>query len=60
MEEGEGLTLSGPVVSGDTTTLRLTFSYLRTSQAGTYSCLSITDEPTSIQRAIRDVTVQSE
>ena len=59
VEEGEGLTLSGPIVSGDTTTLRLTFNYLRTSQAGTYSCLSIIDTPTSIQRAIRDVTVQS-
>ena len=59
VEEGEGLTLSGPIVSGNATTLRLTFNYLRTSQAGAYSCLSIIDVPTSIQRAIRDVIIQS-
>ena len=60
VETGEGVSLSGPIVSGDTTTLRLTFSYLRTSQAGTYSCLSIIDTPTSVQRDVRDVVVQSE
>ena len=60
VESGEGVSLSGPFVSGDTTTLRLTFSYLRTSQAGTYSCLSIIDTPTSVQRDVRDVVVQSE
>ena len=60
VEGGEGLSVSGPFVSGDTTTLSLTFSYLRTSQAGTYSCLSIIDTPTSVQRDVRDVTVQSE
>ena len=60
VETGEGVSLSGPFVAGDTTTLRLTFSYLRTSQAGTYSCLSIIDTPTSVQRDVRDVIVQSE
>ena len=60
VEGSEGLTVSGPFVSGGTTTLNLTFSYLRTSQAGTYSCLSIIDTPTSVQRDVRDVTVQSE
>ena len=58
--EGDGLTLSGPFVMDATTTLMLTFSYLRTSQAGTYSCLSITDTPTSVQREVRDIMVQSE
>ena len=57
--EGEGLTLHGPFVSGDTTTLRLTFGYLRTSQAGRYSCLSIIDTPTSLQSAVKDVKVKS-
>ena len=60
VEEGEGLAIYGPFVMGDTTTLMLTFSYLRTSQAGTYSCLSITDTPTSVQREVRNVIVQSE
>ena len=60
VETGGGVSVSGPFVSGDTTTLQLTFSYLRTSQAGTYSCLSIIDTPTSVQRDVRDVIVQSE
>ena len=60
VETGGGVSVSGPFVSGDTTTLQLTFSYLRTSQAGTYSCLSIIDTPTSVQRDIRDIIVQSE
>ena len=60
MSEGDGVTLGGPVVSGNTTTYSLTFSYLRTSQAGTYSCLSIINSPTSIQREVKDVTVKSE
>lgn len=60
VESGEGVSVSGPFVSGDTTTLQLTFNYLRTSQAGTYSCLSIIDTPTSVQRDVRDVIVQSE
>ena len=60
VETGEGVSVSGPIMSGDTTTLQLTFSYLRTSQAGTYSCLSIVDIPTSVQRDVRDIIVQSE
>ena len=60
VEEGDGLTLSGPFVMDDTTILMLTFNYLRTSQAGTYSCLSITDTPISVQREVRDIIVQSE
>ena len=58
--EGEGLTLSGPAVFGGNTTLRLTFNYLRTSQAGRYSCLSIIASPTSVQSEVWDTTVQSE
>ena len=58
--EGEGLTLSGPAVFGGNTTLRLTFNYLRTSQAGRYSCLSIIATPTSVQSEVWDTTVQSE
>ena len=54
------MSVSGPIVSGDMTTLQLTFSYLRTSQAGTYSCLSIIDTPPSVQRDVRDIIVQSE
>ena len=38
--EEEGLILSGPVVSRNQTILNLTFNYLRTSQAGRYSCVS--------------------
>ena len=60
VESGEGVSVSGPFVSGDTNTLQLTFNYLRTSQAGTYSCLSIIDTPTSVQRDVRDIIVQSE
>lgn len=60
VETGGGVSVAGPFVSGDTTVLQLTFSYLRTSQAGTYSCLSVIDTPTSVQRDVRDVIVQSE
>ena len=60
VETGEGISVTGPLVSGDTTILQLTFDYLRTSQTGTYSCLSIVDTPTSVQRDVRDVIVQSE
>ena len=60
VEEGDGLVISDPFVMGDITTLELTFSYLRTSQAGTYSCLSITDVPASVQGEVWDVSVQSE
>jgi hypothetical protein len=60
VEEGDGLTISGPIVMDDTTILMLTFSYLRTSQAGPYSCLSITDTPTSVQREVRNIIVRSE
>ena len=60
VETGEGISVTGPLVSGDTTILQLTFDYLRTSQAGTYSCLSIVDTPTSVQRDVRDIIVQSE
>ena len=60
VETGEGISVTGPLVSGDTTILQLTFNYLRTSQAGTYSCLSIIDTPTSVQRDVRDIIVQSE
>ena len=60
VETGEGISVTGPLVSGDTTILQLTFDYLCTSQAGTYSCLSIVDTPTSVQRDVRDIIVQSE
>ena len=60
VSEGEGIILHGPVVSGNKTTYSLTFSYLRTSQAGLYSCLSIIDTPTSVQSDVTAVTVKSE
>ena len=60
VEEKEGLTLSGPIVSGNHTTLNLTFNYLRTSQAGRYSCVSNTVTPASVKSDSWNVTVQCE
>ena len=60
VEEKQGLTLSGPVVLGNHTTLNLTFNYLLTSQAGRYSCASNTVTPASVRSGAWNVTVQCE
>ena len=65
--DGDGNTISGkeniiidnPVVSGNTTVLRLTFAPLRTSHGGVYYCRSEVDHPPSVQQASRDIFVQS-
>ena len=57
--ENEGLTLSGPFVSGNHTILNLTFENLRTSHAGRYYCVS---DGISVPVNISDwnVTIQCE
>ena len=52
--------ISEPVVSGRTTRLTLNFNSLRTSHGASYSCLSVTTIPSSVQVAVRDVIVKSE
>ena len=56
----EGLTFSGPVVSGNCTILNLTFNYLHTSQAGTYSCVSDPVPSGSEKSYDWNVTIQRE
>ena len=48
------------IVSDDnTTSLLLHFDPLKTSHAGTYTCVSSISEPTSIKMATRNLLVQS-
>ena len=65
--DGDGNKISGkeniivgePVVSGNTTLLKLTFAPLRTSHGGVYHCRSGVDHPPSVQQDSRDIFVKS-
>ena len=52
--------VSEAVVNGRTTLLTLNFKLLQTSHGASYSCLSVITAPSSVQVALRDVTVKSE
>ena len=64
--DGDGNKISGhediivgePIVSGNTTLLKLTFAPLRTSHGGVYHCRSEVDHPPSVQQDSRDIFVQ--
>jgi len=51
------IAVNAPVYNGNKTHLLLRFSALRTSQAGSYSCLSIINSPLSVKTATKDVVV---
>lgn len=61
VEESEnGVYINKKVVTRHTTSLILRFRSLLTSQGGSYTCLSIIRDPSSIQVGTRDVIVKSE
>ena len=52
------ITVDAPVYSGNKTYLLLRFPALRTSQAGTYTCHSVTSSPLSARTATKAVIVR--
>ena len=51
------ITVNAPVYDGNKTYVLLRFPALRTSQAGSYTCLSIINSPLSVKTATKDVVV---
>ena len=53
------ITTGSPVIMGNQTILSLSFSPLRTSHGGRYTCMSVVESPTSVKTATKDVIVTS-
>ena len=52
--------IEGPITSGLTTVLRLTFLSLATSHGGVYYCESTVNNPPSVQEKSQEIVVKSE
>ena len=53
------ITVSSIVVTGKQTILSLSFSPLRTSHGGRYTCMSVVESPPSVKTATKDMIVKS-
>ena len=51
------IAVNAPLYDGNKTYVLLRFPALRTSQAGSYTCLSIINSPLSVKTATKDVVV---
>ena len=58
-DDSGGVMLGDEVVTGKQTILSLSFSPLRTSHGGRYTCMSVVESPPSVKTATKDMIIKS-